>query len=82
MLLKHLLKGEDTGGLFSSHLVRVDPGHDIGEHLHEGRYELHEIVGGAGVCHTRGEELRYVPGVSALMHPDVLHRITAGDQGL
>jgi quercetin dioxygenase-like cupin family protein len=82
VFLKHLVKGADSGGLFSSHLVRVDPGHEIGEHLHEGKYELHEVVAGQGVCHTKGQELTYVPGVSALMPPDVKHRIIASDQGL
>lgn len=82
VFLKHLLKGADTGGLFSSHLVRVDPSHEIGEHLHEGKYELHEVVAGRGVCQTMGQELTYVPGVSALMPPDIKHRIIASEEGL
>ena len=82
VFLKHLLKGADTGGLFSCHLVRVDPGHEIGEHLHEGKYELHEVVAGRGVCQTMDQELEYVPGVSALMPPDIKHRIVAGDEGV
>ncbi|MFH1035214.1 MAG: cupin domain-containing protein [Pseudomonadota bacterium] len=82
VFLKHLLKGADSGGLFSCHLVRVDPGQEIGTHLHEGRYELHEVVAGRGVCQTMGQELEYIPGVSALMPPDVDHRIIAGDEGL
>jgi quercetin dioxygenase-like cupin family protein len=82
VFLKHLVKGADSGGLFSSHLVRVEPAHEIGLHLHEGNYELHEVVAGQGVCQTMGQELAYVPGVSALMPPDVKHRIIASDQGL
>jgi quercetin dioxygenase-like cupin family protein len=62
--------------------VRVDPGHEIGEHLHEGRYELHEVVAGRGLCQTMGQELEYVPGVSALMPPDVPHRIVASEEGV
>jgi quercetin dioxygenase-like cupin family protein len=80
--LKHLLKGEDSGGLLSCHLVRVDPGCQIGDHLHQGQYELHEVVQGQGVCHFLGRELDYHAGVSALMPPDVSHSIVAGDQGL
>lgn len=80
--LKHLIKGADSGGLLSCHLVRVDPDCQIGDHLHKGQYELHEVVAGQGVCHFLGRELDYHPGVTALMPPDVNHRIVASGQGL
>lgn len=82
VFLKHLLTGADSGGTFSCHLVRIDPGKEIGDHLHEGKSELHEVVQGSGFCQVSGQNLEYVPGVSALMPPDTRHRIVAGDEGL
>ena len=46
--LKHLVKGEDTDGKFSCHLVKVEAGCQIGSHIHEGKWELHEVLEGIG----------------------------------
>ncbi len=80
--LKHLVTGKSTAGRFSAHLVRIDPGREIGEHRHEGKLELHEVVQGEGRCQALGKEFSYKPGVVALMPPDEPHRITAGEKGL
>jgi quercetin dioxygenase-like cupin family protein len=80
--LKHLVTAKDTEGRFSAHLVKVDPEREIGEHRHEGTLELHEVVQGQGVCHTRGLELDYRPGVVSLMPASEPHRILAGPEGL
>lgn len=80
--LKHLVTGKDTEGRFSAHLVKVEPEREIGEHRHEGTLELHEVVQGRGVCHTRGLELDYRPGVVSLMPVAEPHRIVAGPEGL
>ena len=47
--LKHLIKGGDTDGRFSSHLVRIDPDCCLETHCHENQLELHEIIEGEGV---------------------------------
>ncbi|HOJ78159.1 MAG TPA: cupin domain-containing protein [Bacillota bacterium] len=80
--LKTLVKGEATNGLVSCHLVRILPGHEIGEHLHEGRIELHEIVAGAGNCILGGQTIRYQPGEVTVIPADLIHRVVAGEPGL
>jgi len=80
--LKHLVTGKATEGRFSAHLIRIDPGREIGEHRHEGKLELHEVVEGQGVCRAMGGEIVYRPGVVALMPPGEPHSLKAGDQGL
>ena len=44
VFLKHLVKGEDTGGKFSCHPVKVESGCEIGEHVHADKWELGEFV--------------------------------------
>lgn len=46
--LKHLLTANDTGGIFSFHLVRIAPNKSIKNHIHETQVETHEVVSGSG----------------------------------
>jgi mannose-6-phosphate isomerase-like protein (cupin superfamily) len=80
--MKNMVLGNETGGLFSLHLVKVEPGFEIGEHLHEGKAELHEVVEGAGKCIIDNKELAYYTGDFALVPADTLHRVIAGENGL
>ena len=48
VLIKHLIRGDATGGRLSCHIVRVEPGYSLQEHIHEGKLELHEVVSGNG----------------------------------
>lgn len=80
--LKCLVRGADTGGSLSAHLVRLDPGAEIGLHDHAGSWELHQVVGGNGTCELSGRVMDYRPGVSAIMDRGTAHRVRAGDRGL
>jgi len=80
--LKHLLTAADTGGAFSYHLVRVEPGCVIGEHMHATQRETHEVVAGTGVCRSHNEDIVYRTGSIALIEPGVRHAVTAGGEGL
>lgn len=80
--LKHLITGEDTGGTFSSHLVRVNAGCEIGEHLHAGKWELHEVIQGKGKCTIANQEIYYSKGVAAVIPADIPHRIQASENDL
>ncbi|MCM1382778.1 MAG: hypothetical protein NC192_12645 [Muribaculaceae bacterium] len=80
--LKHIVTSETTGGEFSCHLVRVEPGRKIGVHAHEKQLEIHEVVGGSGVCVNGGAALDYAPGVVSIMRAGMLHKVTAGVDGL
>ena len=57
--LKHLLTGNDTDGNFSCHLVRVAAGCKIGNHIHEGKWELHEVLCGQGICQIGSIRIPY-----------------------
>ncbi len=80
--LKHVITGSDTGGRISSHIVRIDPFCELGDHTHEGRVEIHEVVSGTGICIIDGSEHSYECGVTAVILPDAHHSVRAGRDGL
>ena len=80
--LKHLIKGAATEGKVSCHLVRVDPGCMLDEHVHAGEWELHEVIGGEGECSMGFEEVRYRPGCTAVIPQGTRHKVVAGSNGL
>lgn len=82
VFLKHILKGEDTCGRISSHLVRIEPFCMLGEHIHEGKVEIHEVVNGTGECMVNGKEYSYSVGVTAVIPENSPHSVRAGKEGL
>jgi len=80
--LKHLVTANNTDGKFSSHLVRVKSGCEIGKHIHEGKWELHEVMRGHGTCIIESKELEYYGGVTAVIPSDLIHVVKAGDEDL
>ena len=80
--LKHLVTAKNSAGKFSSHLVRVKRGCEIGEHIHEGKWELHEVFDGQGICLINGEKIDYVKGVAAVIPADIPHVVQATESDL
>ncbi len=80
--LKHLVKGDQTDGKFSCHLVKVEAGCELGEHIHAGNWEIHEIVSGNAAGYLEGKEMPYTPGTTAIIPAGLKHRVVAGDQDL
>lgn len=80
--LKPLVTAAETGGAFSYHLVRIQPGCEIGLHTHDPQLETHEVIAGAGVCECGGQRIGYQPGVVAILPAGVPHKVTAGPEGL
>ncbi|SMC49212.1 cupin domain-containing protein [Sporomusa malonica] len=80
--LKHLITAKNTDGKFSSHLVRVNSGCEIGKHIHEGKWELHEVIKGHGRCIIESKEVNYRAGVAAVIPPDIPHIVKAGEEDL
>jgi mannose-6-phosphate isomerase-like protein (cupin superfamily) len=78
VFLKHLIKGEAAGGKFSCHLVRIGAGKEIGDHVHEGKWELHEVIAGSGIGVVDGKEIPYGPGLIAVIPEGTKHKIVAG----
>lgn len=82
VFLKHLIKGEDTGGALSCHLVRINSGCCIDHHTHEGKLEVHEVIEGSGNCQVNDEFIPYMPGSVALIPADIDHKVVAGKEGI
>ncbi|MGE4264272.1 MAG: cupin domain-containing protein [Desulfovibrio sp.] len=75
--LKHLVTGVDTDGALSAHLVRVEAGCSLLEHVHADKLELHEVVRGAGTCALADKTVHYEPGACGLIPPGVPHSVRA-----
>jgi quercetin dioxygenase-like cupin family protein len=80
--MKNLVCGSDTSGRLSCHLVRIEPGCEIGNHMHDGKMELHEVVDGSGICTVGENKLPYDAGVVACIPDNIYHRVEAGGSGL
>ena len=80
--MKHRVTGADTNGTSSVHLVKVNPGCCIGDHIHNGKTEIHQVVSGEGRCLLEEREIEYGEGVVAVIPADRPHSVVAGDPGL
>lgn len=82
VFLKNMLVGEQTDGLVSCHLVRIDPNKAIGLHSHADSIELHEVIAGGGACITENGTLPYTPGTMSVIARTLPHEVHAGEDGL
>jgi quercetin dioxygenase-like cupin family protein len=82
VFLKHLIKGKSTDNRLSCHLVKINPGCEIGIHNHVGKTELHEILSGFGHCMIEQKEFDYHKGVIGFIPADKNHSIKAENEGL
>ncbi len=80
--MKNVLTGKDTDNRFSSHIVKIEPGCEIGNHIHEGKTELHEIIEGQGTALVNDKKIDYTLGVVSLIPDSVPHEIKSGEKGL
>jgi Uncharacterized conserved protein, contains double-stranded beta-helix domain len=80
--LKHLVVADDTDGLFSYHLVRIDPDCEIGNHTHAAQLETHEVIAGKGAADNDGVRIAYHPGVVSIFAKNTPHKVTAEKEGL
>jgi len=80
--LKHLIKGADTNGMLSSHMVRIDPYAVLEEHVHENQWELHEVIEGDGRFFLASKEAFYHPGRMGIIPKGTKHKVVAGSKGL
>ena len=82
VFLKNIIAKEETGGLLTCHLVRINPNCEIGLHRHPASMELHEVIEGEGACTLENKKIPYRPGTLAIMPINTLHGIRAGSAGL
>ncbi|HOP62359.1 MAG TPA: cupin domain-containing protein [Spirochaetota bacterium] len=80
--MKNIITGDKTGGRLSCHFVRIEPGCEIGNHKHDGKMELHEVVNGNGICTIGDKSVVYSSGVVSCIPENISHRVVAGDDGL
>ncbi|MBU0992557.1 MAG: ectoine synthase [Proteobacteria bacterium] len=80
--LKHMIRGKDTGHIFSSHLVKIGPGCCLEMHCHENHLELHEVIEGDGFCQLIENRFDYRPGKMAVIPEKESHLVQAGGNGL
>ncbi|MDI6752379.1 MAG: cupin [bacterium] len=79
---KHLVKGESTDDKFSLHLVKVESGCEIGKHIHEDKWELHEIISGVGKGVLANKEICYNLGAFVVIPEGIEHKVIAGEEDL
>lgn len=80
--LKDIVTADKTGGAFSCHLVRIEPGKKIGLHSHSSSIELHEVILGEGTCMAEQGDIPYAPGSMAILPVGSPHQVLAGENGL
>ena len=80
--LKNIITGNQTEGVFSAHIVKIEESCSIGEHTHDDNTELHEIINGTGTCMIGNKEVSYTPGDCAIIPKRTLHKVVAGENGL
>lgn len=82
VFMKDILSGCKTNQKLSTHLVKILPHCEIGDHIHDGKSELHEIVDGQGIAIVNNTEINYERGSVSYIPENIPHKITAGEQGL
>ncbi|MDR0579049.1 MAG: cupin domain-containing protein [Campylobacteraceae bacterium] len=79
---KSLFCSKDTNGNFSAMLVKIEPNCEIGNHIHEGKAELHEVIYGQGTALVNNKSIFYKSGVMSLIPADISHSVRADKSGL
>lgn len=80
--MKHIIRGESTGGMLSCHMVRVMPGCCLELHTHEDNLEIHEVMEGKGTCLIDQKEIFYQRGIAAIIPKGTPHMVKAGEKGI
>jgi len=79
---KSLFSGKDSNNNLSAMLVKIEPNCEIGNHTHEGKAELHEVIYGEGVTLVNDKSIVYKPGIISLIPADVPHSVKANNSVL
>jgi quercetin dioxygenase-like cupin family protein len=80
--LKDLVKGSETNGAFSCHMVKIKKGCEVGEHSHDKQWEFNEALEGTGTFVIQGKEMACKAGFSYATPPGVSHIVSAQDEDL
>lgn len=80
--LKDLVKGADTRGAFSCHIVKIKKGSEVGEHSHDKQWEFNEALEGNGTFMIHGKEFACKAGFSYATPPGISHIVSAPEEDL
>ena len=80
--MKHLVRKADNDNHASVHLVKIEPGRMLEDHIHEGEWEYHNVLAGSGIGYLDGKEMKYVPGTMAIIPKARTHKVVAGEEGM
>ncbi len=80
--LKHLVLGKDTDNQLSCHIVKIEPNCILDTHVHDGKIEIHEVVGGSGKFYLDSKEIDYSIGKISVISANTPHKVVAGKDGL
>jgi mannose-6-phosphate isomerase-like protein (cupin superfamily) len=80
--LKHIIKGADTEGKLSCHMVKMNPDAILEEHVHGNQWELHEVIEGEGKFFLGTKETPYFPGRMGVIPRGTNHKVIAGKSGM
>lgn len=80
--MKHLISGKETEGQMSCHVVRVEPECSLDYHVHDGQWELHEVIDGDGTGRLKTRTVSYSAGRVTLIPKGTGHSVKAGESGL
>lgn len=82
VFLKDLVTGNETGGAFSYHLVRVSRNCEVADLDHETQWEWNAAIAGTG-SFLHGREVPVVrPGQTFVAPPRTHHTVSAGSDEL
>ena len=82
VFLKDLVTGNETGGKFSYHLVKVLQDCEVKDHGHETQWEWNQIIDGDGIFVIGDKEVPIEPGQTFVTPPGIHHIVSAGDEDL
>jgi quercetin dioxygenase-like cupin family protein len=80
--MKSLVSGRDSGGAFTTLMVRIEPGMAMLPHVHEGQTEQHLVLDGEGRMTLDGIERDYAPGTLIVIPKATGHSVVAGPRGM
>ena len=80
--LKHLILGKETKNQLSCHIVKVEPNYILDTHQHDGKIEIHEVIGGNGTMFLDKKEINYTVGQICVIPENMTHKVVAGKEGL
>ncbi|MCL1912165.1 MAG: cupin domain-containing protein [Leptospirales bacterium] len=82
VFVKVLFSGKNSDEKMNAMLVKIEPNRELGDHVHHGQAELHEVAYGEGDALVNGKSVKYKPGVVSWVPADIPHSIKAGDTGV